>query len=80
MPAEGGVEQLEEDDEAAISDSDVQFAFCGAGNAYREMLVGAETSKRILLSLTGAFYLAAAIQIILYRSKPKVFDDKQRLN
>jgi len=44
------------------------------------MLVGAETSKRILLSLTGAFYLAAAIQIILYKSKPKLFDDKQRLN
>jgi hypothetical protein len=28
------------------------------------------------LSLTGMLYLAAAIQIIIYRKKPKAFDDK----
>jgi len=54
--------------------------FAGLGTLIASMLVGAEASRRILLSLTGVFYLAAAIQIIIYRSKPKLFDDKQRLN
>jgi hypothetical protein len=52
--------------------------FAGLGVMVASMLVTAEGTKTILLSLTGAFYLAAAIQIIIYRRKPKAFDEKTK--
>jgi hypothetical protein len=58
--------------------------FCLLGAGLVTMVIGATVdggqARTILLSLTGAFYLAAAIQIVVYRMKPKMFDDKQRLN
>lgn len=41
------------------------------------VIVGEGHTQTILLSLTGAFYLAAAIQIAIYRTRPKLFDEKQ---
>ncbi len=52
--------------------------FAGLAVMVASMLVTAETTKTILLSLTGGFYLAAAIQIIVYRRRPKAFDDKNK--
>jgi hypothetical protein len=50
--------------------------FAGLGVMVAAMCAKEESTKTILLSLTGGFYLAAAIQIIIYRKKPKAFDDK----
>ena len=32
--------------------------------------------KMILLGLTATFYIAAALQIVIYKKRPKAFDDK----
>ena len=50
--------------------------FAGLGVMVAAMLAKEEGTKTLLLSLTGMLYLAAAIQIIIYRKKPKAFDDK----
>ena len=50
--------------------------FAGLGVMVASMWAKEESTKTILLSLTGGFYLAAAIQIIIYKMKPKAFDDK----
>ena len=50
--------------------------FAGLGVMVAAMLAKEEGTKTVLLSLTGMLYLAAAIQIIIYRKKPKAFDDK----
>jgi hypothetical protein len=52
--------------------------FAGLAVMVASMLVKSESTKTILLSLTGGFYLAAAIQIIIYRRRPKAFDDKNK--
>jgi hypothetical protein len=52
--------------------------FAGLAVMVASMLVAAESTKTILLSVTGGFYLAAAIQIIIYRRRPKAFDDKNK--
>lgn len=51
--------------------------FAGLAAMVASLLVTADGTKTILLSVTGAFYLAAAIQIIIYRRRPKAFDDKK---
>jgi hypothetical protein len=50
--------------------------FAGLGVMVASMWAKEESTKTILLSLTGGFYLAAAVQIFIYRRKPKAFDDK----
>ena len=44
-------------------------------------VVGAEmenkTTQTILTVLSVTLFLAAAIQIIVYKSRPKLFDDKE---
>jgi hypothetical protein len=50
--------------------------FAGLGLMVASLLAREESTKTLLLSLTGMLYLAAAIQIIIYRKKPKAFDDK----
>jgi hypothetical protein len=50
--------------------------FAGLGMMVASMWVKEEGTKTILLSLTGAFYLGAAVQIFIYRKKPKAFDEK----
>jgi hypothetical protein len=56
----------------------VVFSLLGAGLVF--LVLGAVVdngqTRTLLLSFTGVFYLAAAIQIVLYRTKPKLFDDK----
>jgi 4-hydroxybenzoate polyprenyltransferase len=56
----------------------VTFSLLFAGLAVMVAAIVAkeQSTKTLLLSLTGMFYLAAAIQIIIYRKKPKAFDDK----
>jgi len=56
----------------------VVFSLLGAGLVLMVIgaTVGSGSTRTILLSLTGTFYLAAAIQIVLYRTRPKLFDDK----
>jgi len=57
----------------------VVFSLLGAGLVFMVLgaVVGNGATRTILLSLTGTFYLAAAIQIVVYRTRPKLFDDKQ---
>jgi hypothetical protein len=57
----------------------VVFSLLAAGLVLMAMgvIVGEGRTQTILLSLTGAFYLAAAIQIAIYRTRPKLFDEKQ---
>jgi hypothetical protein len=50
--------------------------FAGLAVMISSLVVKNESTKTILLSITGVFYLAAAVQIIIYRMKPKAFDDK----
>lgn len=55
--------------------------FCLLGNGLVLLVVGAAVrnvhAKTVLLSLTGGFFLAAALQIVIYRMKPQLFDDKE---
>lgn len=44
------------------------------------IMVEDEGRKKVLLIMTGGFYLAAAVQIVVYRMKPKAFDDKSKNN
>ena len=57
----------------------VVFSLLAAGLLLMVMsiVVGEGGTRTILLSLTGAFYLAAAIQIVIYRTRPKLFDEKR---
>ena len=54
--------------------------FAGLGLMIVAILVGEGQTRTILLSCTGAFYLAAAVQIVIYRMKPKAFDEKRGMN
>ncbi|HXB95043.1 MAG TPA: hypothetical protein VNU70_07785 [Puia sp.] len=60
----------------------VVFSLLGAGliTMILSLLVEDENRKKVLLMITGGFYLAAAVQIVVYRMKPKAFDDKQKNN
>ena len=60
----------------------VVFSLLGAGliTMILSLLVADEGRKKVLLMITGGFYLAAAVQIVVYRMKPKAFDDKQKNN
>jgi hypothetical protein len=57
----------------------VVFSLLGAGLVFLVLGAVADNgqTRKILLSLTGTFYLAAAIQIVIYRTKPKLFDEKR---
>ena len=50
--------------------------FAGLGCMLASLLVTEESTKRILLGFTAAFYVAAALQIVIYKNRPKAFDDK----
>ena len=51
--------------------------FAGLGMMIASLLVRSESTKTILLGLTAAFYIAAALQIVIYKNRPKAFDDKK---
>jgi hypothetical protein len=44
--------------------------FAGLAVMVASMFAKEERTQTILLSVTGAFYLAAAVQIIIYRKRP----------
>lgn len=46
--------------------------FIGLGIMMGSLFAKLETTKTLLLGLTGFFYLAAAINIVIYKSKRKV--------
>lgn len=54
------------------------FSLLGAGLITMIISIGMadEGRKKVLLIMTGGFYLAAAVQIVVYRTRPKAFDDK----
>ena len=54
--------------------------FAGLGFMIGSILVENGSTKRIMLGLTATFYLAAGIQIVIYKSKPKAFGDKSKFN
>ena len=54
--------------------------FAGLGCMIGSLLVNQESTKLILLGITAAFYIAAAIQIVIYKNRPKAFDDKSKNN
>jgi uncharacterized membrane protein YfcA len=41
------------------------------------LLVHDHTTKAIFLILGGVFYISAVIQMILFKKKPQLFDDKK---
>ncbi len=43
------------------------------------VLVKGKTLQVISAMLAGTFFLSAAMQIIIYRSRPKFFDDKPEM-
>jgi len=51
--------------------------FAGLAIMITSLFVNNESTKMILLGLTATFYLAAALQIIVYKKKPKAFGDKK---
>jgi hypothetical protein len=51
--------------------------FAGLGLMIASLLVRSESTKTILLGLTAACYIAAALQIVIYKGRPKAFDDKK---
>lgn len=56
------------------------FSLLGAGliTMIISIATADEGRKKVLLMMTGAFYLAAAVQIVVYRTRPKAFDDKTK--
>ena len=50
--------------------------FAGLAIMLGSLLVRSETTKTIMLGATATFYLAAGIQIVIYKSKPKAFGEK----
>jgi hypothetical protein len=54
--------------------------FAGLGAMIVSLLVRKESTKTILLGLTAMFYVAAALQIVIYKNRPKAFDDKVKSN
>jgi hypothetical protein len=51
--------------------------FAGLGLMIASLLVKRESTKTILLGLTAVLYLAAALQILIYKMKPKSFGAKK---
>ena len=51
--------------------------FAGLGLMIVSLLVRDETTKTILLGLTGLFYIAAGIQIVIYKKRPNSFGEKK---
>ena len=48
--------------------------FVGLGIMIGSLFAKLETTKTLLLGLTGFFYLGAAINIVVYKSKRKVHE------
>ena len=51
--------------------------FAGLAIMITSLFVNNESTKMILLGLTATLYLAAALQIIVYKKKPKAFGEKK---
>jgi archaellum biogenesis protein FlaJ (TadC family) len=51
--------------------------FAGLGFMIASLLVRLESTKTILLGITATFYVAAALQIVIYKNRPKAFDKKE---
>ena len=51
--------------------------FAGLGCMIVSLLVRKDSTKMILLGLTATLYIAAALQIVIYKKRPKAFDDKK---
>jgi len=51
--------------------------FAGLGIMITSLFVNNESTKTILLALTGTLYMAAALQIVIYKKRPKSFGDKK---
>ena len=56
----------------------IVFCLLGAGLVVMIVSMFAVDAKTrdLLLSLTGGMYLAAAIQIVVFRTRPRLFNDK----
>ena len=54
--------------------------FAGLAIMIASLFVNNESTKMILLGSTATLYLAAALQIIVYKKKPKAFGDKDKYN
>jgi|GEM_PF-3239557 len=50
--------------------------FAGLAIMIASLFVNNESTKTILLGLTATFYMAAALQIVIYKKRPKAFGDK----
>lgn len=51
--------------------------FAGLGCMIASLFTDQESTKKILLSLTAALYIAAALQIVIYKNRPKSFGEKK---
>jgi phosphate starvation-inducible membrane PsiE len=52
--------------------------FAGLGSMIASLFVDNESTKMILLWVTAILYLAAALQIVVYKKKPKSFGEKKQ--
>lgn len=50
--------------------------FAGLGCMIASLFARSESTKTILLGLTGLFYIAAGIQIVIYKKRPNSFGPK----
>lgn len=50
--------------------------FAGLGLMIASLFVNNESTKTVLLFLTAGFYIAAALQIVIYKNRPKSFGPK----
>jgi hypothetical protein len=54
--------------------------FAGLGCMLASLLFSQESTKRIFLGLTAVFYVAAALQIVIYKNRPNSFGPKENKN
>ena len=52
--------------------------FAGLAIMMCSLFAKLETTKTLLLSSTAVFYLGAAINIVVYKARPKSFGDKTK--
>jgi hypothetical protein len=52
--------------------------FAGLGTMIASLFANQESTKTILLGMTAVFYVAAALQIVIYKNKPKSFGEKKQ--
>ena len=51
--------------------------FAGLGFMIASLFVTNDSTKMILLGFTATFYVAAALQIVIYKKRPKSFGEKK---